>query len=121
MQKLTPSAPGLVAEAPIAQLVDSLQSQLTSLETLAPSSDAVPTLRRVLDQLGSAIQEGRSVAVFLTVEHVARLSGRPVSTVRRICSQAGTRAGAMKVQGAWMINWTVFQQYLTKHSTEERA
>ena len=83
------------------------------LRALTPSSDAVHALQRVHDDFSRALEEARHVAVFVSVKDVRALTGRPESTITRLCRRYGERIGARKVQGVWQLHWPTFEAFLT--------
>jgi hypothetical protein len=117
----TPSRPALVSAAPIVELIDQLQQEHDALSRRAPDSELAACIGSVVKDLALALERAGEVDVFLTVEEVWELTGKPTSTVRRICLTHGQAAGATKVQGSWMIHWPTFEQFLRCHPNQEAA
>jgi hypothetical protein len=102
----------LVSLAPFLTLRNDLVRELDTLRTLAPGSDSVPALETLCERLESAIDCARNVDVWMTVDAVVEKTGRPRSTITRLCRSLGQAVGASKVRGAWTIHWPRFEDYL---------
>ena len=104
----------LVAEAPIATLLDDIRADVARIERWRPNDAVAIALRAACDRLETALREARSVDVWLTVDQVARRTNRPRSTISRICRELGTLVGAHLMKGRWSIRWPDFENYLNQ-------
>ena len=104
----------MIAPGPIVTLLASLREEAAAFRRRCPNGTVGEVLSSVCDDLATAIDEARRVELYLTVDELSEQIGRPRSTITRICRLHGSRAGATKVEGAWLVHWPTFDAYLTK-------
>lgn len=105
------SATEVLSARPVLTLLATLKAKHEEYTRLSPNSDAGPTMAWVADLLASAVAEGRTGAVRLSIVDAARLYGRPLSSVRWACKRHGTDIGAVKASGAWTVDRAKFSAY----------
>lgn len=88
----------------------------------APGSEAITALESVTRDLAHAIEDARQGAVWVTTDYVSATTGRPRSTISRLCREQGEAVGARKLEGAWMIHWPTFEEFVLRdHQDAEKA
>lgn len=100
----------LLAPGPLVSLLERLSSDLRVLERTVPTSEATHLLRDVEKWLETAIDEASQTDAFMSVEDLNKLTGRPESTLRRMCQRYGEDIGARKIGGTWTIHWNTFEK-----------
>lgn len=100
----------LLAPAPLLSLLERVSNDRTVLERTIPSSDAARLLREIETLLDSAIEEASNADTFVSIERLHELTGRPESTLRRLCQRYGEIMGARKISGSWTIDWNKFEK-----------
>jgi hypothetical protein len=118
MTGVDPISPGdrkracFLSAAPMVALVDTWQDELAVLESHAPHGETTSTKRKDLDDLRRRIDDARNATVFVSIEELHELTGKPPSTLSRICRDYGKAIGAQKVNGVWLIHWPTFEKFL---------
>jgi len=113
-QPTTPALDRLIAADPIERLVATieveirLRSRRFSNPQLSLELDLLKSFKAELDE---ALRDARKGDVIGNVADAARLSRRPLSTVRRLCSKHGEKAGASFVEGEWSIHLPTFLRF----------
>jgi hypothetical protein len=102
------SAPQLHSAAPWVALLDRLSAEAAQLAVRAPNGDVTQYMRSVVADVKRAMTEAEKIDVFVTIDRLASVVGRPVSTLRRFCLLRGEAAGAAKVHGVWSIHLPTF-------------
>jgi hypothetical protein len=106
------NVPHIVSAAPLFTLLHRLHSELVACEARAPYSDLTTCLRSLVGDLSEALELARNASVYVTIDALAEIVSRPVSTLTRICRKHGAAVGAIKVEGAWSIHLPTFQEFL---------
>lgn len=107
----------LIASAPLLELLEEWSQDISRLKELFGPADALPHLSlymRLDKQLKDAIAVAGKVRVVGTVKDAAIQSGRPLSTVRRICKKYRRAAGASRVEGVWSIDIPSFLKFIAE-------
>lgn len=104
----------ILSAAPFVTLLNRLKSELAAWEARAPHSDLTTCLRSLVRDLSAALELARNTSVYVTIDALAGVVNRPVSTLTRICRKHGVAAGAIKVEGAWSIHLPTFQDFLKR-------
>jgi hypothetical protein len=110
----------LVSAAPFQLLCEEIDSELRHQRRRAPHSDLVSALASFREDLQRALAAARLATVFVSVDQVHVLSNRAPSTITRLCRKHGEKIGAQKIEGAWMINWPVFESFLSSSPPQTR-
>jgi hypothetical protein len=108
----------LLSAAPLHELLSKLRADHAVMARLTPNADAVATLGVIVSDLASAIARAADVNVFMTIEEVSRMTGRPESTLTRLCRDHGAKIGAAKIAGAWSIHWPTFEKFFSGRNKE---
>lgn len=109
-----PSA--FVDPSAVRRLAHTWRGELQLLEKLSPNAD-VTNLRRVaIKELEAALIEGEQSDAYMTVDQAAALINRPESSIRRWCDVHGPAIGAVKLDGRWSIQWSVFEPWVRGHA-----
>lgn len=91
-------------------LLDRISDDLVVLERTMPSNDATMLVRAIRGSLSKAIEDASHVDTFVSIEQLHDLTGRPESTLRRLCQRYGNAIGARKITGSWTIHWSTFEK-----------
>jgi hypothetical protein len=102
----------LVDSTPIVVRLERFREDLKRHEQYDAEGSVAKTLRTVIKELSLALTEAEETEVFVSAERAAALSGMSLSTVTRICRLEGGKAGAVKIEGSWKINWRQFEQFM---------
>jgi hypothetical protein len=86
-----------------------------------PNSDTAFALESVERSLALAVEHAGTVRVFLTVAELHVVTGRPLSTLTRLCRLHKGAIGAVKVAGAWQIHWPTFERFLSTGKLKQEA
>ena len=108
------SASHVLSAAPFVTLLDRLKCELAAWEARAPHSDLTACLRSLVRDLSEALELARNTSVYVTIEALAEIVNRPVSTLTRLCRKHGAAVGAIKVEGVWSIHLPTFQEFLKR-------
>ena len=100
----------LLAPGPLVSLLERLSKDLSVLERTVPSNDATTLLREFEKSLNTAIEEASQQGAFVSIEQLHKLTGRPESTLRRLCSRHGEIIGAWKISNAWTVDRRKFEK-----------
>lgn len=113
----------LIARAPLDYLATEIADEIVQLNHRAPQCEIGAVLGTVLRDLRIALDRAAEIDLWMSVDEVAKLTGRPTSTITRICREHGLAAGASKHKGAWMIHWGRFEAFLISptHNKEGAA
>jgi hypothetical protein len=106
----------LLAAAPLIALLERLAAEHRSVTSRAPNSDFASILASLRSDLSRAIDAARKIDLWATVEQLHDLTGKPTSTLTRMCRKHGATIGAHKSEGLWMIDLPVFTNYLNNLS-----
>lgn len=113
----------LISRAPLDDLATKISEEIVQLNRRAPHCEIGVVLNTVLRDLRIALDRAAEIDLWMSVEEVAKLTGRPTSTITRICREQGIAAGASKHKGVWMIHWARFEEFLisSTHNKEGAA
>lgn len=113
----------LLSAAPLVAVLQRLKKDLDGIAARAPQSDVAFCLKSVVDELARGMKEAEDIAVCVTIETLAKVTGRPESTLTRICRNNGAKCGASKVHGAWSIHLPTFLNFWRRgdHNLKEVA
>jgi len=114
----------LLSAAPLHQLLTQLRSDHATMVRFVPHGDAAETLRVIVAELSAAIERASDISIFMTIEELSETTGKPESTLTRLCREHGAEIGAAKIAGSWSIHWPTFETYCRgsdKPLTEEAA
>jgi hypothetical protein len=109
LEKPAPSTE-LVPVAPLLAFVQGLRNDIATIKGRTPDASTV-TVEKLADDLQRVIDEARRSDVWVTTKILHALTGRPISTITRICRDEGERAGAHWVKGAWSIHFPTWQAF----------
>ena len=112
-----PNAQCLVASAPLLAAISEVRADIRTIQKWSPQDEVADAMEKVCKRLDIALREAASTSVWLTVEEVATVSHRPISTITHICREHGQRAGAHKVKGVWSIHWPTFEAFVMTGQT----
>ena len=113
----------LIAAAPLERLVAMLDAELTLRARRLVHQQASVELELIKSfkaDLADALADARNIDVIGNVADGARLSKRPLSTVRRICKTYKEQAGASKVEGEWSIHLPTFLAFIAHMPRDPR-
>lgn len=105
----------LVSAAPIERLLATLEVEIrlrTRRFTHPQASLELEMLKSFKGDLEEALRDARAEEVIGNVKDAVRLTGRPESTVRRICGDHEANAGATLVEGQWSIHLPTFMNFI---------
>ena len=105
--------PRLIVADGLLALAARWKSELAVLRRRSAASDAVRTLADCIQELVDAINGGHEITVRLTIAEAHTVSRIPLSTLRWLCSHRADVVGAHKYGGAWYVDRTCFEAYLT--------
>ena len=108
----------LLSPAPLLSLLEQINQELGVLKTITPHSDVTGAVARLRDHLMAAVEEARRADHWISVEQAQRITGRPASTLTRLCRLDGRAIGAKKVGRAWTIHLPTLQRFLTQHMSQ---
>ena len=111
----------LVDATPVHRYLATLADDLARMEQYDPNGPAATTLRRVSAGLADALHLAAESEVFVSVQRASELSGKPVSTISRLCRLQSEAIGAQKVAGAWSIHYRTFEQFIRRSTHLEEA
>lgn len=104
----------VISAAPIVALLGRVRAEAEALTVRAPQSDLASCTRSFETELADALKLAKNTAVYVTIEALAEIIGRPVSTLRRVCGKHRAAAGAEKIEGVWSIHLPTFQEFLKR-------
>lgn len=105
--------PRLLAPSPLLSLLALLDQKVAALRDMAPSSDVTAAMRRVRDDLATAIHEAAQVELWISIEEAHNMTGKPLSTLTRLCRSRGAEMGAKKVGRSWTLHLPTFSQFIS--------
>jgi hypothetical protein len=88
----------LISSGPLIDMVDQLQRRADA----QLSAEHRAALTSVRADLIRTMHTARDIDRWISVEHAARLTGRPLTTIRRWCSRE--QVVAKKLGGEWVID-----------------
>lgn len=104
------SSHGLLAPAPFLKLLADLDSERQAIERRSPHSDLASAVASFATDLSRAIDQSRHTELWVNISTLHELTGKPVSTLRRICELSTEQVGAKKVHGTWSVHWPTFER-----------
>lgn len=105
--------PRLIVADGLLALAARWQSELAVLRRRSVASDSMRTLADCIQELVDAINAGHEITVRLTIAEAHAVSRIPLSTLRWLCNHRADAVGAHKHGGAWYVDRTCFEAYLT--------
>ena len=110
-----------LAPAPLRALLESLARDLEVFERRAPNSEIARTLSSVREELSRAVSEAQRIDLWISVDQAHAMTGKPISTLTRLCRKSAASIGAQKVGRAWTIHLPTFEAFLMRPQTATRA
>lgn len=105
----------LVSADPFERMIAAMDAEIgirTRRLTRPETSIELEFLRSFKSDLEEALRDARAADVIGNVAAAARLTRRPVSTVRRLCAKHRASAGASYVEGEWSIHLPTFVAFM---------
>lgn len=111
----------LVAIEPFVTLLEMWEHEAALVCARLPDSEYASMVRSFRTELLRTVEKARHAELWVSIDRLSELTGKPKSTLRAMCTKHGKEMGAKKMAGTWNVYLPTFNEYANPNTMEAAA